>query len=183
MAGRNSRGKQFRGRDRKLYQWFGFQVADVRVDSSAIDNFILVPPTSDVQEQASGTLITTHLFFSWGSVVATRTTNEAIMACLQKTEFSSLVAPANVIDPTTLDAFELGNGDVLGWWQLNVPIQTSPTGVDAVNANTREVSKAKRKLDLRRHGIGCSLSGNSAIDSRITFLARCLMQYGINTQS
>ena len=176
MARGRFRGQKFSHRGR-TYQWFGFQGTDVSVSDAAIDSFIIVPATAGISEQSGKTLVRTVCEYATASIDISQGTDVTLSHLLQKTEIDSIGVPKGLIDPVSLDAFDLGNGDILYWGQLNLPYKT-PVLTTAPTFNTgRWSSKAKRKLKTREHGVIWTVSGFGADQIRLTFIIRCLVQY------
>jgi len=170
-----------RGRGRKRArpgQWFGFQINNIVIDSSAIDNFIIVPPTVAVGTQATATYMGSIINITTG-MLPVRGLVQRCSMLLQKTEFSSVSTPANIIDPTSFDAFALANKDVLWWDLLPLPENMGGTLIDdePMFANYRFVTKSKRKLDMHRHGIVLSMSGFSTADTLVSMVIRSYVKY------
>ena len=176
-GGRRTRGRSFRhGKHR--YQWFGFQNSDVVVDSAAIDSFIIVPTSAAVTEQSDGTLVRTVISLTISAGLLVRANNNTLVMNLQKTETDTGGTPTNIVDPVATDGFSLGNGDILGWWQVAVPETTPPVVATQTAYETSHYeSRAKRKLKVRMHAIVLAFRGFSAIDLKLSLVARALMQY------
>ncbi len=175
---RRGRRSQGSGKRKNVGQWYGIQAAQIVIDSTAIDNFIIVPPTTLVQTQSRGVYRGMQISVAaWQQPV--RSPAETVSVVVQKTEFSGPTTPANVIDPVSTSGFDLGNGDVLWWDQLEVPVSMGGTIADdePMVANTRWKLRANRKLDLRRHGIIISMSSFTSLDTTITINARAYVQY------
>ena len=177
MAGRSSRGRSFRhGRHR--YQWFGFQNTDVVVDSDAVDSFIVVPTTASAGEQADGTLVRSLISTTVASANLVRDPNQTLMLVLQHAATDVGGTATNVIDPTSTNAFALGDADVLGWWQLPVPINTPPvSSTQGAFITTNFESKAKRRMKMRTHSIIGNVSGFDTVDLKLTIILRCLIRF------
>jgi len=177
MARRNSRGRSFRHGGRR-YQWFGFQNSAVIVNDAAVDNFIIVPTTAGISEVGIATLVRTIIQVTISYEVLTRLNDDSIVGCLQRTETTEAGTPVGILDPVTLNAFGLGNADILGWWQIPVPPAVPPVSATqtAFRQSTFE-SKAKRKMKTRMHAITFAMSGFANNNTRASVLIRCLMQY------
>ena len=174
---RGGGGRIFRHGGRR-YQWFGFQNTNVVIDSAAVDNFIVVPTNAGVSEQANVTLVTVHIHITVVVNVIVRAVDQTLVAVLQKSEADNVGAPTGVIDPVSLNAFDLGNGDVLGWWQIPAPEATPPVVATQVAMRTTTLhSKAKRRLKMREHVVSLAMSGFDVIDSQASVLTRALVQY------
>ena len=177
MAGRRSRGRTFRSGGR-TYQWHRFQINAVVIDDAAIDNFIVVPVNATTTERQSATLVRSILSFSLSSQNVARNEDANISAVLQLTETNAAGVSQNVIDPISTNLFDLGNGDVLGWWKLEVSQTTVPTAnTQAVFRNSYLQSMAKRKLKMRVHQVTLAVSGQAAEDTQWSCVLGCLLQY------
>jgi len=175
--GRRTKGSRFRAGG-KIYQWFGFSITNVVVDDAAIDTFLIVPATSSVSEQATGTLVRSLMAVRAASTNLVASVGIDIRGLLQKTEINSAGTPVGIIAPTSLNGFDLGDGDVLWWGMIELPQSTPPTVVTETTFRVMQMqSKAKRKLKLRKHGVIFSMEGFNAIDTSISLQLRCLMQY------
>ena len=174
---RRSRSRVFRGSDGRPSQWFGLQASNIIVDSDAIDNFIVVPTSGAISEQSKGTLVATHIQSTIASANVARATNQTLIALIQKTETTAAGTPVNILDPSTVNVFEMGNGDVLGWWHLPTP-ETTPGDANLVTFKTSVFqSRAKRKISRRMHAICWTVTGFDTLDLNATFFVRCLVKY------
>ncbi len=174
--GRRTRGRTFRHNGRS-YQWLGFQVADVTIDNTAVDSFLIVPATNSVFEKSRKTVVRTIIQYTLANLDISHGATQTVQALLQKTEIDSTGASKGLINPSSTNAFDLGNADAMWWGQLEVPtitpvLSTAPTMI------TRTIeAKAKRILNTREHGVSFAVNGGSADALQLKLIIRCLMQH------
>ena len=129
-------------------------------------------------EQADGTLVRSIIGCTVASANLTRDPNQTLMMLLQHAATDVGGVATNIIDPTSTDAFALGDGDVLGWWQLPVPAAAPPvSSTQGHFISTQFESKAKRRMKMRTHSVVCSISGFDTVDLKLTIMCRCLLRF------